>query len=215
MVRHLLLAAVVGLAGSGSAKAVFFTSQAAFATANPGLPVLDFEGIAGPNQVVQPAPNFAAQGVTFAGVVGGPGVVAVAGPNVIGTPSAFLAVNAFDQALDINFLGAGVGAAGFNVAIGFQPPTRSATVEVFSGATLLDTQVFPTADENVFTTFAGFSGFASNITRIRVTPSTGGFVLIDNLAFGAAAVPEPASAALLGLGAVGLVGARLRRKRTA
>lgn len=106
---------------------------------------------------------------------------------------------------------AGVAAVGFDVAIGFGG--FNALVSVFNGATLLDSQSFDTEPETVFTTFAGFSGLGP-ITRATISPAPGGFVLIDNLAFGEGRmngeVPEPTTLALLGLGLAGLGFARRR-----
>ncbi len=79
-------------------------------------------------------------------------------------------------------------------------------MDVFdSSGALLESASFDTEGETVFTTFIGSSDLG-DIGTVLVTPDSGGFVLIDNFAFG---IPAPGGLALLGL--AGLGGARRRR----
>ncbi len=51
------------------------------------------------------------------------------------------------------------------------------------------------------------------ITRVVVRGSDNGWYTMDDLQFGSAPVPEPATMLLFGTGLAGLIGARLRRKK--
>jgi len=200
---------IVLLVPSAAVRATVFTDATTFDAANPGLPVLDFEGFA-PIFDFVPVPDFSAQGVTFTDAVGDNSGVLVSSASFLGTPSDFLA-QGFDNLPLVMHFAPDVSAAGFNVAIA--PGGGEATVDVFNGATLLDTVIFTTASEAAFTTFIGFSDLG-NITRIQITPGApppgGSFLtLVDNLAFGV--VPEPAGLSLLAVGAV--LGIRRRRTR--
>jgi hypothetical protein len=209
MTRRVALACVVlACVSTNRADAGFTTSQSAFLSANPGLQTLTFEGIASPGAVVQPAPSFAASGVTFT-TPDGPGLIAIASSSSLNAPSDVLAVNAFNVPLDMNFTPT-VGAVGFNVAAGFGG--GPVTVDVFNGATLLGSTTFTTTSQTDFTTFIGASGFGP-ITGVTVTPSSGLFVLIDNLSFGAAAVPEPSSIIMTSVGGLMALGIWRRRRR--
>ena len=202
-----------------SAKAAFTTSRAAFEAANPGLATLDFEGIAPDGGFTVPAPDFSSQGVAFSAPPLGADTIAIAdSESFFGTPTDALFVNQFNSTLTMNFAPT-VTAAGFDIAVGFGQG-RTATVNVFNGSMLIDTTSFATSGPMVFDNFIGFTG--SPFTRITVTPSAGGFVLIDNLSFGdagstVATVPEPASMvmAVIGSSLLGLGAARRRRRQAA
>ena len=196
------------------ARAQFFTSQSSFNTANPGLPALTFEGITSADTFVEPAPAFS--GVTFTDTVNGSyqNVGVSSSTFSFGTPTDVLFLNRFTDPLKLTFA-PNVSAVGFNLAAGFG--AGSATLTLFNVLTLLDTEIITTASERNFTTFAGFSNFG-NIASLTITPRSGQFVLLDNLAFGrtSSAVPEPGSMAFMtGLGIVSNAFAlgRLRRRK--
>ena len=198
------LGGLVAMVISTSASATVFFDRASFDAANPGLPVLDFEGIAPEGGFIQPAPQPWAPDVLFSDPFGDTAPIAIADSGfAFGTPTDVLFVNVFNLALLASF-DPDITAVGFDVAIGFGG--LGATVDVFdpSGA-LIESASFDTEGETVFTTFIGFSDLG-DIGTVLVTPDSGGFVLIDNFAFG---IPAPGGLALLGL--AGLGGARRRR----
>jgi len=83
--------------------------------------------------------------------------------------------------------------------------SRSATIEFYDGVSLLHSQNVSITNG---TTFVGFENPTGTISRLRVI-ETGSFSMaFDDVTF--AAVPEPSSTALLGLGGLALM---LRRRR--
>ncbi len=210
--KAILLAVFMTAIGTSQSQAAFYSSSTTFNAANPGLPVITFEGLAPPNGFIVPVPQPIAPGVLFTNPTNGQGSIAVAGPGLFNTPTSVLLVDFFATRLDIN-LSPSVGAVGFNVANGVNG--GSVTVDVFNGVSLLGTTTFNAANQNAFTSYIGIDGFGP-ITRVAVTPGNGGFILIDNLAYGSApanAVPAPAGL-LLGLTGLPIFGvvARLRRR---
>ena len=195
------------------ARADFFTSLSSFNTANPGLTALTFEGIAPSGNYIQPAPSFA--GVTFTNAVSGTSDdVAISSSSFFfNTPTDVLFLNQFNNPLTMTFSPT-ANAIGFNVASGFG--AGSATLSVYNGLNLLDTETVTTTGETDFSTFTGFSNLGT-ITSLTITPESGHFVLIDNLAFGSTrstpSTPEPGSLAMIiGMGVSG-AGLLIRRRR--
>ncbi len=198
--------------GSSVANATVFTDVGAFNAAAPGLPVLDFEGIAPAGGSVFMS-DFSAQGVTFSDATGGTSGVTVVDSAffapTFNTPSDYLAQTSNDASLVMHF-NSPVAAAGFNVSMVFK--IGEVTIEAFNGVASLESVTLTTTSPSDFTTFAGFSGIG-NITEIQVTPGTSPpgdsfFALVDNLAFG---VPEPASLSLLAVGTGAVLSVRRRR----
>lgn len=120
------------------ASAQFFTSQSSFTLANPGLPVITFEGIASAGTFVESAPAFF--GVTFTDTVNGASQnVGVSSSTFsFGTPTDVLFLNRFTDPLKLTFA-PNVSAVGFNLAAGFG--AGSATLTLFNVLTLLDTEL--------------------------------------------------------------------------
>jgi hypothetical protein len=176
---------VIGL--FASAYADQFTDSASFNAANPGLPVLDFEGIADPGTFLEPAPQPWAADVLFSDPGDNTDSISIADSGFsFGTPTDVLFMDEFETPILATF-GANVDAVGFNIAIGFGG--LNATVDVFdTGGGLLDSASFDTASEfGDFSTFIGFSNLGT-IGSVLITPEPGGFVLIDNCAYGESAV---------------------------
>jgi hypothetical protein len=200
----------IGIAVPQTANASSFTmNEAAFLAANPGLTLIDFEGLCLGGTCAVPA--FA--GVTFSGT----NLVIADGPT-FGAPSDWLADNAFGGFIDMAFSPA-ISAVGFRVSADFSGNIAGQmTVNLFNGVTLLDTQTFGTTGLSVFDTFVGWSGLAG-LDNLRVTVTNAGdFVNVDNVSFGEsgpAAVPEPASLTLLGLGVAALGRRRWAARRKA
>ena len=193
MKRRIFLFAVVLAAYPATlASADVFFDRASFDLANPGLPVLDFEGIAPKGGFIEPAPQRWAPSVFFSDPAGDASSIAIADSGFFfGTPTDALFMDLFGAPLLATF-DPKVIAVGFDVAIGFGG--LGATVEVFSsGGGLLASETFDTESETVFTTFIGFSGLG-DIGSVLITPGGGGFVLIDNFAYG---IPMPGTIALL------------------
>ncbi len=203
--KTFLFAVLLGAYPATLASADVFFDRASFDAANPGLPVLDFEGIAPPGGFIEPTPQPWAPSVFFSDPAGSAASVAIADSGfAFGTPTDALFMDLFDVPLLATF-DPKVIAVGFDIAIGFGG--LSATVEVFSsGGGLLASETFGTASQTVFTTFIGFSALG-DIGSVLITPAGGGFVLIDNFAYG---IPMPGAMALLGV--AGFVGRRRRRQ---
>lgn len=203
--KTFLCAVLLAAYPAALASADVFFDRASFDAAWPGLPLLDFEGIAPAGDIIEPTPQPWAPSVFFSDPAGDASSVAIADSGFFfATPTDALFMDLFAVPLLATF-DPKVIAVGFDVAIGFGG--LSATVEVFSsGGDLLASETFDTASETVFTTFIGFSGFG-DIGSVLITPGGGGFVLIDNFAYG---IPMPGTIALLCV--AGCFGRRRRRQ---
>ena len=189
-----------------------YTDRAAFDAANPGLPLMDFEGLAPASDFVA-VPDYSAQGVTFSDQLGFTDNVIVMDSGFLGTPTDVLCQSDYEQPLLITFDPA-VQAVGFDVAIGDYSGLNDTGViiEAFDGATSLASASFDTADPTLFSSFRGFSNLGAGITSIMISATSPGdydLKMIDNFSHG---VPEPGTLALLGCGAWFALRRRTRRE---
>lgn len=209
-------AAVVFFSTPARADTIVFTSRAAFNAATMGLTTIDFEGIASTNSVANFSSPLTIAGATFSGSPTGQVSVVDSGffaPLFQFNSGAVLSGFAF---VDVT-LPAGTTAIGTDL-MSTNPTGLPFQVTLSNGETfLVNTPLRPDR---------GFFGITSDvaITSIRFVTVPGpnqssGIPLIDNFSYGQAApaaVPEPATMALLGTGLLGIaVRARGRRKSKA
>lgn len=185
-------------------QAAVYVSKAGFLAANGGLTLQDFEGICGGGACAVPLfPGFTPSG---------PNLVIADGAS-FGAPSDWLADNTFNGNIDLLF-NPSVNAVGFNLSAGFNGGNMF--IDIFDGATLLDSVSVATTALSDFSSFFGIDGLGS-ISNLKIVVNNGGnFVNIDNLYFGSNnSVPEPMSLALVAFGLLGAVVSTRRRARSA
>jgi len=181
-----------------------------------GIAPITFAGVADGT----PVNGLVVGGVTFSYLVasvaspnaiidGGPGITGnVAPPNIVNNGGNTNAVLRLNFAAPQDRLGYGF------AVLAFTPVTNATTVSLFdASSTLVGSS---SANGLLDPAFAGgFLGLRSTIpfTRADITFSASGAAFAaDNFRVGAAAVPEPASLALLGIGLISAsVGRRIRR----
>jgi hypothetical protein len=206
------------------AALITYSDRSPFNAAAPGLAVETFEaglvaagGVTacnGPLNITTASACFAAgallPNVTYSAVPGTfqPNMV-VLGAGVAGNLSKVVGPNLFADMFNLTFGAAN--AVGFDVFPG--PFAGTVVISVFSPTSVLLNSFSISASRGP--NFFGIVSDAGTIGRINVasqSPSPG--ELIDNLAFGSAVVPEPASYMLLasGLGLSGLLKLKLCRR---
>ncbi|MGI8820063.1 MAG: PEP-CTERM sorting domain-containing protein [Chthoniobacterales bacterium] len=196
-----LLIALV--ASSASAVGTFYTTEASFlANTNPTRYLEDFSGFTFGNPLDGTQTSYVAPGAN------GFGWTASAALGLYSNVSA-LSTNAANDPITILFTGLPVTAFG-----GIFANTD------INGNIIPGTVTVMTSDGGSQTvTTNGFLGYTSNVTITSITMlaagTTNNWVQVDHFYTGTAAVPEPGTIALLSLGAVGLVGAAIKRRRQA
>lgn len=195
-IRHLLpVVALLTMSAASFASTTVYTSETGFlAQLAPASYTETFTGLSdgppGPRTFGSGTFAFTAQASLGLYVTGG-----------------FLGTSQIDDALTVNF-GAGVKAVGgnfFTVDLGDSLQSVNVTLTLSDATTVSFTP----------TSFAdSYRGFVSTLDITSVTVSAPGqslYASLDNLTVGTiAAVPEPASWALMGLGVIGLLAARRR-----
>lgn len=215
-----LCAAVLvgGMASEASAALIVYTDRASFNAAQSGLPVEGFEsvpdlgivGFAGPLDAATNngifSPGDILPGVTIMNQNLGGGADALVGLGWsagFGNPSNIVLANYLVDGLDLFFSNANT--VGFDV----WSLLGGATVDVSVyglGNTLLGTYSIASGGG-----FFGAYNNAGNITRINLFDPSGGAEGADDIAFGTASVPEPATILLFGIGLMA-AGQRLKRR---
>lgn len=137
-----------------------------------------------------------------------PNTYASASPNVAGGDPSLSST--LDIAIDPAFTVSEVFLPVFNG----MTSTQSYVVNAYDGANLVASQTLANIPSNALSGYGTADLLASNITHVSISPTDttqGWDFLIDTVGFNTSAVPEPASMAALGIGAIGL----LRRRKSA
>ncbi len=205
-------------------NATIVTDQAAFNSANSGLTIITFEGIAPANGFVtltSPFEPLGASGPPISSFLNGPFAFdsAFSNSSIPGSPSDYIHSgfrnnSQFTIDLPINTNVVGLNFSEF--IIGNPAGTGSVLIQAFNGAVEIANGAFAASNASHFESFYGISGMGA-VTQIVVTSNTNAqdAVAIDNLSFGSSTpVPEPATLAVFGLGLAGL-GIMRRRRRVA
>lgn len=205
-------AATVICLGTAYGSPLFFTDELSFDTAHPGLPIIDFEGIASPGTLSSITPGFFS-GVTFTAQDPKVASATFTNSNFPGTsPSDFFFEDRWGSSIGLTFA-PDITAVGFNIALGTRGSTDSGgpvVLEVYNGLNLLETQNINVSGLSTFDSFAGFSHLGPLNDLSIIINSEDHWIALDNLRF--SAIPEPSTLLLLGTGLIAAVGFGRRRK---
>lgn len=192
--RFAIALGLAALSASSFAATTVYTSSASFlAQVGPGAYTETFDGLP-----TTPPDSFA----------GGAFAYTVSAPSGLYGSGEFLGTSQINEALTVSFTSGNVTAVGgnfyaVNISDAFQPVAITLTLSDSTSVSFTPTSV---ADS--------YRGFASTLTITSLTiagPGVSLYSSLDNLTVGVSAVPEPASALLMALGAAGLLLAARRR----
>lgn len=220
MVRNIVLISLVGLflsvmPTSAAAGVIVYNDLASFQAATTGLTDVNFNGIAPSGSFVPflTPPGFTRSGVNFNITNALPGDdLDVTARNYYSPtiyPNDFLIPGITSRATTVESITLPSGATAVGLDLG-----------TFNGGTL--TFSFSTGDQYVDSNPARFgsTSFLGFTSSAPITSLTIGYVnganealVIDDLQFGAAVVPEPSTVTLAGLGILGWLGYAWRRRR--
>ena len=200
----LLTTLIFLIATTGAANAIFFDSKTFFLEKNPGLDLIDFEGIVDSGFV--PLPDEFSDDVTFEG-----SNLFVADGLTNGAPSDWLINREFGAPISMTFT-ASIQAVGFNIATNYESSVTHQTIlKLYNGTSLIDKQTIKTTKLEEFDTFVGWSDLGS-FDKVTVELNPKDFANIDNLYYGTP-VPEPATLLLVGAGLIGIASAHRKMKK--
>jgi hypothetical protein len=193
--RFALALGLAALAASSSAATVYTSSASFLANVGPGAYFQNFNGLPS-----SPPESFA----------GGAFAYSIAAPEGLYGSGEFIGTNQPNEALTITFTSGNVSAVGGNF---YATNLSDAFQAVSITLTLSDATVVTFTPSSVLDSFRGFTSAASIASLTISGPGAGLYAGLDNLTVGVAAVvPEPGSALLMALGAVGLLVARRTRR---
>jgi hypothetical protein len=129
-------------------------------------------------------------------------------PNGIYGSGDFIGVNQVNDALTITFTGAAVTALGANF---FATDLSDSFQSVLVTVTLSDGTIASFTPTLMADSYRGFTSTAAISSLVIAGAGASLYSGLDNFTVGAAAVPEPASWALFGLGVAGVLAARRRK----
>jgi len=228
--------ALAGLAGLGlllgslseaSATLTYYTDRAVFDAANPGLLIEDFEdgiiadggvvGFDGPLDTTTNnglfAPGDILPGIQFDSTAGAPNNLALLGDEFVGAnqQTNWLAINTFVDDGTVISLDGGFDALGMDLlaSLGYVTLNDTFDIDIYDAGGLVDSTTIAVSDLG---SFWGVSSDMGPITSIVISSQSDYAELFDNVAFGAAAIPEPTAALVFGVGWV-VVGWAARRRR--
>lgn len=196
----LMLVAAAGLV-LGNAQAAVYSSQAAFEAANPGLATVSFEGIT--SSIAHFSSPYSVGGISFSSSNN-----AVLDQSYWTSPFDHFIVDTFAAPLTLSF--ADASQLGLRVSSGYQNSSGALNFTLLDNGNTVYSGSANIAGLNVFS-FIGFDGFGLFDTLVISTTNSNQFIGVGELQYGAA-VPEPASLALLGLGLFGFAAARRRKQ---